>query len=75
MATPTKPAMIPVTMRIRWFRVAETICTYSPIRIENRPVAVAMMTHGGAGAGYVPDDQAEHEGDQAEASVTMVRMS
>src|SRR5690348_6941470 len=44
MASPTNPAMMPVTIRIRCSRVAEIICTYSPTRQAARPVAVVMMT-------------------------------
>src|SRR5580700_11366529 len=42
-ASPTNPAMMPVTIRIRWLRVAEIICTYSPTRHAISPVAVAVM--------------------------------
>ena len=42
-ASPTNPAMMPVTIRIRWLRVAEIICTYSPTRHATSPVAVAVM--------------------------------
>src|SRR5581483_10797571 len=44
MASPTNPAMMPATIRIRCSRVAEIICTYSPTRQATRPVAVVMMT-------------------------------
>src|ERR1700746_3843451 len=41
MASPTNPAMMPVTIRTRCSRVAEIICTYNPTRHETSPVSVA----------------------------------
>src|ERR1700733_2171768 len=52
MASPTNPAMMPVTMTTRWLRVEESIWAQSPAPHAISPVAVATMCIAGPGCAF-----------------------